>query len=123
MTRNEFAQIMAYVALGCGKSLAPDAAEVYYQLLGQLPADVLHAAAIETLRASTFPVFPQIGTLWQTANALMRERLVKQSDEWYKQPDATGPLADARARKCLSELSARWKTRAIESKLGPWKPD
>lgn len=35
MTRQDFAKIMAYVSVATGKSLSPEAAEVYYDLLGE----------------------------------------------------------------------------------------
>lgn len=58
MTRPEFAACMAYVAHAIGKPLAPDAAEVYWDLLNDLNTVVLCIAAKRVVLEHTWASFP-----------------------------------------------------------------
>ncbi len=71
MTRPEFACAIAYLAAGCGKTPAPEALEVYWDLLGDLPALALQAAAKRALLEQTYTIFPQVGTLRKLASELV----------------------------------------------------
>ncbi len=65
--RLEFVKVMAYIAAGVGKSPSADAAEVYYDLLADLPLAVLQAAARIALVEHVYPTFPTVGQLRQIA--------------------------------------------------------
>lgn len=64
MTREEFTRILAYVAAAIGKPLAEDRdeadarAEVYWDLLGDLQADVLRIAAKRAVLEHPWASFP-----------------------------------------------------------------
>lgn len=63
MTRGEFAKVMAYLTAGCGVPLAVASVEVYYDLLRDLPADVLLTAAKRVLIEHVWKTFPSIAEL------------------------------------------------------------
>ncbi len=63
MTLAEFTSIMAYLELGCGRPLSPKAAEVYFDLLGDLPFPVLKAAAQRVILEHPWNTFPSIAEL------------------------------------------------------------
>lgn len=67
MTRIEFAKIMAYITAGCGKPLAESSLEVYFDLLGDLPADVLLTAAKRVLMEHVWATFPSVAELREAA--------------------------------------------------------
>src|SRR5262245_33176644 len=62
-TRVEFAAMLAYLTAGCGKSLSDDAAEVYFDLLGDLPPRALMAAAKQALLEPLYNAFPPVSRL------------------------------------------------------------
>ncbi len=67
MTSDEFTEIMAYLSRGVGKTFPADQAEVYYDLLHDLPADALRLAARRALLESQYPTIPPVGTLRKLA--------------------------------------------------------
>lgn len=67
MTRPEFAAIMAYIAAATGKSLSADATEVYYELLGDLPAPVLRVTAKRVVLEHKWATFPTVAELREAA--------------------------------------------------------
>lgn len=69
MTKTEFINIVAFVTAGCGKSLGDDALEVYFDLLSDLPYDVMKTAAVRVLSEHVWATFPSIAELRQAAAA------------------------------------------------------
>lgn len=71
MTRIEFAPIMAYLATACGAS-APtrEQAEVYFDLLGDLPAQLVQSAAKQVAMEHNYPNLPPVGLIRKAAIAL-----------------------------------------------------
>lgn len=67
MTRTEFGPILAYLGAACGKSVSVEQAEVYFDLLGDLPVAALRAAARLAVLESQYPTLPPPGTLRQLA--------------------------------------------------------
>lgn len=67
MTREEFAQVTAYIAVGCGKDLSPEAHEVYFDLLGDLPFEAMKTAARRVLIEHKWATFPSVAELRQAA--------------------------------------------------------
>lgn len=63
MTKKEFAAVMIYIGDGCGKKLSQEGLRVYWDLLSDVPLDVLQVAAKRSLLENTYAVFPQVGTL------------------------------------------------------------
>jgi hypothetical protein len=72
MTRAEFAAVMAYLAAGTGKTISDEGMEVYFDLLGDLPLEILQLAAKRALLEGQYPVFPPAGTLRKLAVEVMR---------------------------------------------------
>lgn len=58
MTDSEFAKIIAYVGVAVGKPLAPEALEVYFDLLKHLPYDVAQLAARRVASQHHYANFP-----------------------------------------------------------------
>lgn len=63
MTRADFVPIVTYLSAGAGKPMERDQIEVYYDLLSDLPLDVLKAAVKRALCESRFPTVPPVGTI------------------------------------------------------------
>lgn len=72
MDRIEFAKIMAYLSAGCGKPMPAEAAEVYFDILGELPAEVLKTAAKRVVLEHPWATFPSIAELRAAAVDTMR---------------------------------------------------
>jgi hypothetical protein len=67
VTREEFGCVMAYVSAAVNKPVAENTARVYFDLLGDLPAPALEAAAKQALLESAYPTLPPVGTLRRLA--------------------------------------------------------
>ncbi len=75
MTRQEFAQVCAYITAGTGKALSADSLQVYFDLLGDLPADSFLTAARRVLLEHRWPNFPSIADLGVAAAETMPGRV------------------------------------------------
>jgi hypothetical protein len=71
MNRVEFAQVMAYLSAACGKDVPEEMAEVYYDVLQDLPLEALQAAAKLVLAEHRFANFPTIGELREAAQCFL----------------------------------------------------
>lgn len=67
MTNTEFAEIIAYITAGCGKPLTAESQVVYFDLLGDLPAETLRLAARRVLLEHKWATFPSVAELRQAA--------------------------------------------------------
>lgn len=77
MTRQEFALVMAVLAKGAGvKQTDAGQAEVYFDLLGDLPGPAVHEAARRALLEHKYPTMPPVGLIRQHAISLMGEHTV-----------------------------------------------
>src|SRR5262245_23608434 len=72
MTRAEFSAVMTYVSLAIGKRLTADTLEVYFDLLGDLPAAALQTAARRVLLEHRWATFPSPAELREAATATLR---------------------------------------------------
>lgn len=70
--RVEFGKIMAYIAAGTQKTLTQAGAEVYYDLLGDLPQEVLMIAAKRAVLDHKYATFPPVALLRDLATDAMR---------------------------------------------------
>lgn len=66
-TREEFAKVVAYLSAAVNKPMAREQAEVYYELLRDLPPEALKAAAKAAVAESRYPTIPTVGTLRELA--------------------------------------------------------
>jgi hypothetical protein len=69
MTREEFAPVAAYLAAAVNKPFPREQAEVYFDLLRDLPIAAVGAAAKQALVESAYPTIPPVGTLRRLAVA------------------------------------------------------
>jgi hypothetical protein len=104
MTRQEFAAIVAYIAAGCGKTLTEAAMMVYYDLLGDLPAEVLQTAAKRALLQQEYHVFPQAGTLRKLALEIMQPDRLSALEAWDLLRGAIRSFGYMRERQGLDSL-------------------
>jgi hypothetical protein len=72
MTKAEFLPVMAYIAAAIGKPFAPEAAAVYFDLLGDLPLDVLRVTAKRVVLEHKWSSFPTVAELREAAAETMR---------------------------------------------------
>lgn len=72
MTKAEFLPVMAYIAAAIGKPFAREASEVYFDLLGDLPLDVLKVTAKRVVVEHKWASFPTVAELREAAAETMR---------------------------------------------------
>jgi hypothetical protein len=82
MDRSEFATVMAYISAGCAKHISREQAEVYFDLLGDLPVNALKIAAKRSLLESQYPTFPSVGVLRKLALEAVSGHLPNTGDAW-----------------------------------------
>ncbi len=72
MTKAQMLPVMAYIATAIGKPFPADAAEVYFDLLGDLPLNVLQVAAKRVVLEHKWATFPSVAELREAAAETMR---------------------------------------------------
>ena len=72
MTNTEFAEIVAYITAGCGKPLPVESQIVYFDLLGDLPADTFRLAARRVVLEHKWATFPSVAELRAAASESAR---------------------------------------------------
>lgn len=82
MLPDEFARIMAVITFGCGKSLNESQAEVYYAMLGDIPAPVLLIAAQKALLQPLYSAFPTIELLRRMAMEVSGPKMPTFEEAW-----------------------------------------
>lgn len=115
MSRQEFVKVMAYLTAGSGKELAQSSLEVYFDLLGDLPYDVLAVAAKRVLLTHPWATFPSVAELREAAALTSRGEVVPLSaaEAWalaWRTAGCTDPEVDgsfARAAKGLPTIVVR----------------
>lgn len=79
MTKREFVEGIAYLAVGVQTELPPRAIDVYYDMLGDLPAAVFRVACQRVLLSHRWKTFPSIAELREAAAETQRGLLVELS--------------------------------------------
>jgi hypothetical protein len=82
MTRSEFASVMAYIGLGCGKPLSDAAMEVYLDLLGDLSLEALWVAAKRAVLEHKYYTFPPVAILREFAVEPTRGTEMTPGEAW-----------------------------------------
>lgn len=82
MTFLEFAQVMAKLESATGKHMPKDQAEIYFDMLSDLPLDVFLVAAQRALSEATYPGLPTIGTLRRLALASIQGERMTTGEVW-----------------------------------------
>ena len=75
MTQKEFTAIMAYLEAGSKCALSKESANVYFDLLGDLPASALQLGARRVLLEHPWATFPSIAELRQAAVLTMQGKV------------------------------------------------
>jgi hypothetical protein len=84
-SRQEFAAVMAYLGAAVGKDPTREQAEVYYDLLGNLPGPVLQQAARRAAMEHKICTLPPPGLIREHANAVAgRADATALADGWAK---------------------------------------
>lgn len=83
MTRDEFVKVAAVLQAGAPEKRVPKATlELWFELLGDLPARVVLAAVKAHYATSQYPVLPAIGKIRKEAVALMRPAVPTAAEAW-----------------------------------------
>lgn len=85
MTRHEFASVMAYIAAGIGKAVTKETVDVYFDLLGDLPAPAFRAAAKRVLLEHKWANFPSVAELREAAALTMQGEIssLSPAEAWH----------------------------------------
>lgn len=87
MTRSEFAEVIGFLELSTGKPIHEDEdqalarTKLYFQMLGDLPLDVLRSACERLVCERKWPSFPQIAEIREFA-ALVRDSGLTPGEAW-----------------------------------------
>lgn len=84
MSHDEFLKIAAYITAGTGKAIAPESMMVYFDLLGDLPFEVLLTGAKRVILEHPWPSFPSIAELREAASEAARGKVsdLSATDAW-----------------------------------------
>src|SRR5262245_2019943 len=102
MTREDFAITMAYLESGLNQPLPAKRAEVYWDLLKDLPVDALRLAAKRVLLEHKWATFPSVAELRQAASEVLLGQEAEMS------PATAWELAWAAARRIDLGLTGRY---------------
>lgn len=101
MTSNEFSEVLAYLVAALQKPISRETAEVYFDLLGDLPIEALRIAAKRVALEHPWATFPSVAELRQAASETMRGRVceVSPAEAWdlasrvarQHDPEQSGP--------------------------------
>lgn len=121
MSNTEFAEIVAYITAGCGKPLSVDAQVVYFDLLGDLPADVLRLGAKKVLLEHHWATFPTVAELRQAAIESVRGEVKELSGAeawwmaWRIAADTDPEIEGSFDRACQRAKAPRLVVEAVTS--------
>lgn len=104
---------MAYLEVGCGKPLGEAALSVYFDCLGDLPADVLRLAAKRVVLEHRWATFPSIAELREAAALTQRGEVRGMS------PGEAWSLAWHAIANCDPEIELRGGAKDALGKLPP----
>jgi hypothetical protein len=82
--KKQFAGVMAYLATAIQKPVGKETIDVYYDLLGDLPVEVLQAAAKRVVLEHKWATFPSVAELREAASETMRGQVkdVSPAEAW-----------------------------------------
>lgn len=108
MEKNEFVKMMAYLAAGCGteREISSATAQVYWDLLGDLPANVAKVACQRVLLNHRFPTLPPVGVIRQVAVEMMQPALKAWDQSLAEVEAAMSRYGYYRADEAMAALEA-----------------
>lgn len=109
MTDVEFAEVVGFLSAGCGKLLTAEQQVVYFDLLGDLPAETLWRAARQVLLTHRYATFPLVAELRDAAtkSALGDAAEMPASEAWGIAWRAIGridPEVDGSIERALAKV-------------------
>ena len=109
----EFVKVMACVSAATDKPLSADAAQVYFDLLGDLPLEVLQTAAKRVLLEHKWATFPSIAEFRQAAVETIDGEVAELSpaEAWQLAWDAAGKI-DLEMKSIYRAAGKDWPTQA-----------
>ena len=109
MTRTDFASVMAYLCSATGLEMPREQAEVYYDLLQDLPLDVLQLAVKRVILEHPWRTIPSVAEIRQAAADTMQSQISQLSAEeaWglaWKAAAKTDPEQDGSLQRATKGL-------------------
>ena len=94
MTAKDFATVMAYLEAGINQPLPKNRAEVYWDLLKDLPVDVMRTAAKRVLLEHQWSTFPSVAQLRQAASETILGQVAElpPAEAWAQAWNAVGRI-------------------------------
>jgi hypothetical protein len=77
MTKLDFLQIMGYLGAAIGRDLPEKSMDVYFDLLGDLPAEVMFTAARRVILEHKWTTFPRIAEIREAALQTLRGKVTE----------------------------------------------
>lgn len=86
MTLSEFLPIMAYLSAAIGKPLSKESSEVYFDLLGDLPVDILKTSVKRVALEHKWASFPSVAELREAAALTQRQVVtdISPAEAWQR---------------------------------------
>jgi len=108
MSRDEFAEIFAFLCAAVDKAPNEAQMDVWFDLLGHLPVDALKAGVKQALLDSDYPGMPSVGKIYGLACEIAhRERCRREQEENFARYEAElASLAAGHPHPSLKEMSA-----------------
>ena len=104
MTRPEFACVVAYLVTATGKVMPFAQMEVFFDLLGDLPARAVEDAARRAVASSPYPAIPPVGVLRALALEATRPTALTWGEAWGLVLAAVRRFGWDREREALASL-------------------
>jgi hypothetical protein len=84
MTKIDFLQIMGYLGAGIVKDLPEESMDVYFDLLGDLPAEVFFTAAMRVILEHKWATFPSVAELREAASQTLLGKVteISSAEAW-----------------------------------------
>jgi hypothetical protein len=104
--REGFAQAMALVSAGVGIEVTKLQAEVYYELLGDIPMDVFRLAAKRAVLEHRYHTLPPVGLLRELAVEIMEPRELEADEAWARLRGAMSKICYTMGAEQVREIKA-----------------
>ena len=82
MNSKEFTRIMAFISAAIDRKIARATIDAYYEMLNDLPAELVMAAAKKVIASDEYPTLPTIGKLRKAAQDLCHMDKLSAPEAW-----------------------------------------
>jgi len=118
MNKTEFAKISAYLSAGIGKKISVESMDVWFDMLQDLPAEVVLMAVKKVLSSYEYATIPPVGMIRKAAAELMIPQFPLAIEAWNEAIKAVQYYGQYKAAEGLASLSQ--PVREIVEQFG-WK--